>query len=659
MRHLSFLLGTLLLLNLHVKAQELTVSFTSVPVTCADMCNATIDVTVAGGTGPYSYEWNSGQTTEDVMNLCAGTYVVLVIDAVGDSMEGQVSILAPAPLVVTVENDTVCPGSMGVLTAIVTGTTDVFICNWGNGGTGTSVQSMPGIETVVVTDANGCSASGFGGVIELQTMTLQIEVTDASCAGSDGSVTLSVNGGLPPYTYHLAGNPTPQNVFNNLSSGYYMLGVIDAENCMVDSSITLNEGGLTATIVSDSLDPCLSPVTLTAVPDGGVAPYTYTWNTGANTEAITMTAAGTSTVTITDDNGCTATAGTYAYVPDGTMSSYILAQLRRGFCDNLSARVRNFSCTAYTGPVSVVLDYDLTYDSAIPAPDDVNGNTLTWNNVTIAPGEQFIANIEVCVPLSLSCGDFLDVAIIIDAATFEHEAFVFCSFDPNDKQVSPIGLGDDGVVVFTQPLTYTIRFQNTGTIAAEFIHIIDTLDTDLNISSLRVLGSSHPMELRITEGNILDFFFDQINLPDSTSDLEGSQGFVIYTVDIMNDLQNGTYITNTAHIIFDFNEPVITNTTLNMAAEWIGIEEITASTPLSIHPNPSNGRFTITPLGEVEGLATLTLFDVAGRIVFTQTWSASEDATLVLDKQLDNGMYMLSITAADGHQFSSRVVIAN
>ncbi len=79
----------------------------------------------------------------------------------------------------------------------------------------------------------------------------------------------------------------------------------------------------------------------------------------------------------------------------------------------------------------------------------------------------------------------------------------------------------------------------------------------------------------------------------------------------------------------------------------------------SIHPNPSNGQFTVTPLAEVEGVATVLLFDISGRIVLQQTWSASEDATLVFDKQLDNGMYMLNITAADGQTFTSRVVIAN
>jgi hypothetical protein len=79
----------------------------------------------------------------------------------------------------------------------------------------------------------------------------------------------------------------------------------------------------------------------------------------------------------------------------------------------------------------------------------------------------------------------------------------------------------------------------------------------------------------------------------------------------------------------------------------------------SIHPNPSNGRFTVTPLADVEGLATVQLVDIAGRVVLNQTWSASEDATLILDKQLDLGLYVLTIIAADGQQFSSRVVIAN
>jgi hypothetical protein len=289
----------------------------------------------------------------------------------------------------------------------------------------------------------------------------------------------------------------------------------------------------------------------------------------------------------------------------------------------------------------------------------VEGNTITWNSVTIPPDGQFAPVIEICVPLTMSCGAWGLVRIITELETEDHFPTIFCSFDPNDKRVWPIGENPEGYVGYEPELTYTVRFQNTGNIAAEFIHIIDTLDTDLDISTLRVLGSSHPMELRITEGNIMDFFFDQINLPDSTSDLEGSQGYVVYWVKAFPSMVFGTPITNTAHIIFDFNEPVITNTTLNSIGIPGGIEDSPTTTPLSIQPNPSNGRFTITPLANVEGLATVQLIDVAGRIVFTQTWSASEDATLVLDKQLYNGLYMLSITAADGQQYSSRVVIAN
>jgi len=88
-------------------------------------------------------------------------------------------------------------------------------------------------------------------------------------------------------------------------------------------------------------------------------------------------------------------------------------------------------------------------------------------------------------------------------------------------------------------------------------------------------------------------------------------------------------------------------------------EQSSAPWAFSIHPNPSNGRFTVTPLAEVEGVATVYLVDIAGRIVVQQTWNAGEDATLILDKQMDNGIYLLTITAADGQTFTSRVVIAN
>ena len=76
----------------------------------------------------------------------------------------------------------------------------------------------------------------------------------------------------------------------------------------------------------------------------------------------------------------------------------------------------------------------------------------------------------------------------------------------------------------------------------------------------------------------------------------------------------------------------------------------------SIHPNPSNGQFTITPKAEMDGIAHVQLIDIAGRVVLQQMWNTKENATLVLDKQLDHGVYVLTIST-NGQRVSERVVI--
>ncbi|PCH66475.1 MAG: hypothetical protein COC01_07950, partial [Bacteroidetes bacterium] len=141
---------------------------------------------------------------------------------------------------------------------------------------------------------------------------------------------------------------------------------------------------------------------------------------------------------------------------------------------------------------------------------------------------------------------------------------VLCERDPNDKSVHPAGCGPNGNITDDERLSYKVRFQNNGNLEAYYIVIHDYIDEDLDIESLKLVGSSHPItKVEILPLNHIVWTFEGINLPYSSADEEGSKGFVKYSLKPKADLPDGTEITNEARIVFGLNEPIITNTVLN------------------------------------------------------------------------------------------------
>jgi hypothetical protein len=160
------------------------------------------------------------------------------------------------------------------------------------------------------------------------------------------------------------------------------------------------------------------------------------------------------------------------------------------------------------------------------------------------------------------------------------------SFDPNDKQGFPTGYKTEHFIRQNQDLDYVIRFQNTGTDTAFLVTIRDTLSDVLDIASIEFGGSSHAYEADIYGKNIVKFTFQNINLPDSFRNVAASQGFVKFRIKQKKDLSIGTKINNKAGIYFDFNDPIITNTTLHTVARDVLITAI-------IEPNKTPNSLTI------------------------------------------------------------------
>ena len=218
------------------------------------------------------------------------------------------------------------------------------------------------------------------------------------------------------------------------------------------------------------------------------------------------------------------------------------------------------------------------------------------------------------------------------------------SYDPNDKTGFPTGLSDQHYIQPNQQLQYVIRFQNTGNDTAFTVVIRDTLDTDLNIFTVTPGVSSHPYSFQMHGPRVLEWTFNNINLPDSTTDSAGSNGFVTFHVEQIPNLAPGTEIFNEASIYFDLNSPIITNTTVHRIYEGfvdvLNLQEINESIrQVLIYPNPTSGSITVNSKEAI--YQEFIIYDEMGRIMMSGTLTGTE--TVVSLAGLSKGLYMLKV----------------
>ena len=197
-----------------------------------------------------------------------------------------------------------------------------------------------------------------------------------------------------------------------------------------------------------------------------------------------------------------------------------------------------------------------------------SGDGRTWrlevDQHPLHPGNSHPnATVELCGNDTNWTPDIVNILPLDDAdpITDIYCGIVTGSYDPNDKTGYPLGVTDSHFVSPNGKMDYVIRFQNTGSDTAFTVVIRDTLDTDLNIFSVNEGVSSHNYDFKMYGPRVLEWTFNDIMLPDSNVDLEGSNGFVTFTVNQAPDLADYTKITNSAGIYFDFNAPIITNQT--------------------------------------------------------------------------------------------------
>lgn len=321
---------------------------------------------------------------------------------------------------------------------------------------------------------------------------------------------------------------------------------------------------------------------------------------------------------------------------------------------------RNHTCTPVSGTITLQHDTLLTYLSNTGlTPSSISPGLITWNysGLDVVSGFESGGITFLTSTLAL-IGDTLDFKFSINPIVgdmdtsnniFSYFRIVSAPYDPNIKEVSPAGNGALGYVDPDTEFTYTVFFQNTGTAPAIDVEIKDTIDTDLELMTFELLGSSHYMTYTITSDRTLTATFDNINLPDSTSDEPGSHGWFMYKIKAKPGLSIGTSIENTAHIFFDYNPAIVTNTTLNTiylpvtSSDEIGLE----NSRINVYPNPSANTITLIT-AELIG-ERLMIMDMSGKVVSTKIINA--DQTVFNVEQFSAGVYQVAVA---GHPQKAR-----
>jgi gliding motility-associated-like protein len=320
---------------------------------CDGSTNGAINISVNGGYAPYTYSWTGpngfNASSEDLVNIGAGSYTVEVTDAFGCIRTQGFNLGSPAPLSITLSpsilpfgQNIACNGaSTGTIGLSIAGGTGPYTTQWsGPNGFTSSSQNLAGLAAgtynVSVADANGCNATGGFTLVQSAPLGPSISnIQHATCAGSsNGSATASIAGGMPPYSFTWNSAP-PQSsaTANGLGAGNYTVTITDGYGCTTQATTTITQPAavsvsLTGTShVIHCQGQSQQQGTATAVAAGGNGAFTYSWNTAPAQTAATalFSSGGTYTVTATDGNGCTGSTSFTANQP-GTINTNIVAQ---------------------------------------------------------------------------------------------------------------------------------------------------------------------------------------------------------------------------------------------------------------------------------------------------------------------------------------------
>lgn len=289
------------------------------PVNCFGENNGAATVTPGGGASPYTYSWApSGGNAATATGLTAGGYTVTVSDTNGCTATASATITQPTLLTATISatNNILCNGGVGSAAVTAAGGTSSYNYLWapsgGTSATGTGLTA--GSYTVTVQDAHGCSATASTIITQPNILTVNAFTTaNVACNGqSNGSAGQTTTGGTGPYAYTWTPAAGTMDTATGLSAGTYTLAIVDQHGCTASMSTVVTQPAtlnVSAIVTSNLVCRGGNTGATSSTASGGTGPYTYLWTpTGGTNSNATGLMAGTYSITVTDNHGCTALA---------------------------------------------------------------------------------------------------------------------------------------------------------------------------------------------------------------------------------------------------------------------------------------------------------------------------------------------------------------
>lgn len=285
-------------------------------VNCFNGNDGAIDIDITGGTTPYTYSWDGGETSQDLIGLSSGIYAVMVTDANGCFVSYVADITQPDSLIIQATiQDATCEASNGSIQIQVTGGTTAYEYDWSNGLTTMNMNNVvAGTYNLVVTDNQNCTAQYTGTIESVVNLNALLDVTNPLCYGhSNGDAQVIVLNGNAPYTYLWSNGETTAQI-DSLSAGAYSVIVTDVFGCNAVLNIDINQpDSLFADLITSIYGEGYNVSTyngengyVNCLVNGGTSEYYYTWSNGETTDGISNLSAGVYTVVVTDQNGCVA-----------------------------------------------------------------------------------------------------------------------------------------------------------------------------------------------------------------------------------------------------------------------------------------------------------------------------------------------------------------
>jgi uncharacterized repeat protein (TIGR01451 family) len=319
------------------------------------------------------------------------------------------------------------------------------------------------------------------------------------------------------------------------------------------------------------------------------------------------------------------------------------------------------SCAIGTGGnVSITVNGPVSYVNAasnalVPT---VSGSTYSYaisdfGNVSIY--NSFSLNFQT--DTTAQSGDTICVTVIVTPTTGDvnpaNNTYSFCynvlnSYDPNDKQVYPETV-EPG---YDDWLTYTVRFQNTGTAPAFNIRLEDTLSGLLDYETFEVIGYKHTNHYNLINDRLI-VYFPNIMLPDSTSNFQESIGYFQYRIKPISGITEGTDIENTAYIFFDYNDPIVTNTAVtSFEINDLSTGSFETDLNLQLFPNPSDGKLFLKSSSKIKSVMVCNLMGQSIPITVVTIGNLYE---IHLDSNV-KGLYFVTVATANGTKTKRLVV---